>query len=91
MKKTIRDPIVEVIVGQMRRQPRPDAETIRVAMREFRGQPASLPGLDSRSPDEIIGYNEFGLPEDAGTDFSATDIATITFPGSPPVGEKSRS
>ena len=23
----------------------------------------NLPTLDSRSPDEIIGYNEFGIPE----------------------------
>ncbi len=24
---------------------------------------ASLPDLDTRTPDEIIGYNEFGVPE----------------------------
>ena len=24
---------------------------------------ASLPVLDPRTPDEILGYNEFGLPE----------------------------
>jgi len=32
------------------------------AMRVARGI-AELPLLDSRTPDEILGYSEFGLPE----------------------------
>ncbi|HTB16072.1 MAG TPA: hypothetical protein VK752_31095 [Bryobacteraceae bacterium] len=82
MKKTIRDPIVEEIVEQMRGRPRPDQASVRAAIREIQEQLASLRILDSRTADEIIGYDQFGLPEDVGTDFSATDIPTITAPNS---------
>ena len=41
-----------------------EAEVARrlAAIREVRAQVAALPVLDPRSPDEIIGYDESGLP-----------------------------
>jgi antitoxin VapB len=33
------------------------------AVRTICNQIRNLPILDSRTPDEIIGYNEFGIPE----------------------------
>ncbi|MFM2064225.1 MAG: hypothetical protein RLZZ507_3896 [Cyanobacteriota bacterium] len=33
------------------------------AVRSICNQIRNLPMLDSRTPDEIIGYNEFGIPE----------------------------
>lgn len=36
-----------------------DIDNIRRICQEIR----NLPNLDSRSPDEIIGYNDFGIPE----------------------------
>ena len=37
---------------------------------------AALPDFDTRSPDEIIGYDENGMWSNDG-DFAQTDIATI--------------
>ena len=41
-----------------------EAEVARrlAAIREVRAQVAALPVLDPRSPDQIIGYDESGLP-----------------------------
>jgi antitoxin VapB len=58
----VRDPVVEEIVERMRRQPPPDPERVRAAIREIQESLAKLPVLDSRTPDEILGYDEFGLP-----------------------------
>lgn len=45
------------------RSPQEDSRrVVERVMRIGRGI-ASLPVLDSRTPDEILGYNEFGLPE----------------------------
>jgi hypothetical protein len=77
MKKIVRDPVVEEIVERMRQQPRPDS-----AIREIQERLAKLPELDSRTPDEIIGYDEFGLPADVCTNFAATDIRVVALPSS---------
>ena len=61
--ETIRDPMVEDIVERMRREPGPDPESTRTAIREIQEGLAKLPVLDSRTPDEILGYDEFGLPQ----------------------------
>jgi antitoxin VapB len=58
----IRDPMVEEIVERMRRQPRPDPEATHAAIREIQERLAKLPVLDPRSPDELLGYDEYGLP-----------------------------
>jgi antitoxin VapB len=60
--ESIRDPMVEEIVERMRRQPRPDPETTHAAIREIQERLAKLPVLDPRSPDELLGYDEYGLP-----------------------------
>jgi antitoxin VapB len=59
---TIRDPVFEEIRERMLRQPRPDPESARAAIREIQESLANLPVLDPRTPDEILGYDEFGLP-----------------------------
>jgi antitoxin VapB len=58
----VRDPIVEEIRERMLLHPRPDPESTRAAIREIQESLAKLPVLDSRTPDEILGYDEFGLP-----------------------------
>ena len=39
-----------------------DAEKLRATVREIQAQFASLPVLDERTPDEILGYDDNGLP-----------------------------
>jgi antitoxin VapB len=59
---SVEDPIVEEIRQRMLLQPRPDPESTRAAIREIRESLKKLPVLDNRTPDEILGYDEFGLP-----------------------------
>ena len=58
----MRDPMFEETRERMLRQPRPDPESARAAIREIQESLAKLPVLDPRTPDEILGYDEFGLP-----------------------------
>jgi antitoxin VapB len=58
----VRDPVVEEIVERMRQQPLPDPQRVSVAIREIQESLAKLPVLDPRTPDEILGYDESGLP-----------------------------
>jgi hypothetical protein len=37
-------------------------EAVRKALAEIALHCASLPGYDTRTPDEIIGYDEYGVP-----------------------------
>jgi hypothetical protein len=46
----------------MSREPRPDRESAHAAIREFQDYLMKLPVLDSRAADEVLGYDEFGLP-----------------------------
>jgi antitoxin VapB len=39
-----------------------DREQIRAEIRRIQTDVAALPVLDDRTPDEILGYDEFGLP-----------------------------
>lgn len=50
---------VDSISLQNRQEKEIDIEVIRNLCREIR----NLPTLDSRTPDEIIGYNQLGVPE----------------------------
>jgi antitoxin VapB len=59
---TVIDPVVEEIRERMLRQPLPDPQRVHDAIREIQERIARLPVLDSRTPDEILGYDEFGLP-----------------------------
>jgi antitoxin VapB len=58
----VNDPVVDAIRERMSREPRPDAESTRAAIHEIQDYLNKLPVLDSRSPDEILGYDESGLP-----------------------------
>lgn len=59
MGVTITQAVIQALENQVRQLPKPidrkkiDAMCARVA---------ALPVLDPRSPDEILGYDEFGLP-----------------------------
>jgi hypothetical protein len=55
------------------RRPQDVAERIQRLVDEV----AVLPVLDDRSPDEIIGYDEHGVPLDVGTNFSLTDVEVV--------------
>lgn len=39
-----------------------DAQRVVEALREIRERCAALPDIDTRTPDEILGYDEHGLP-----------------------------
>jgi antitoxin VapB len=60
--KTVRDPVVNAILEDIRRQPPRDPAQIEKALREIGERCSKLPVLDDRSPDEILGYDEHGLP-----------------------------
>jgi len=47
--------------GEARREPAGDAPQFR-SVEEIQAYVASLPVLDPRPPDEIVGYDEHGLP-----------------------------
>lgn len=59
MGVTMTDAVIRSLEAQLRGQPRPiDMKKIEAIQKEI----AALPVLDSRTPDEILGYDEFGLP-----------------------------
>jgi antitoxin VapB len=60
--RIVRDLVVEEIVERMRHEPLPDPVTTHAAIREIQKYLATLPVLDSRSPDDVLGYGEDGLP-----------------------------
>ena len=47
----------------LRERGRARSPRLRDQLREIRERCSKLPVLDDRSPDEILGYNEIGLPE----------------------------
>jgi antitoxin VapB len=59
---TVRDPVVEKMIAEMRQRPPLDPISTRAAIREIQESLAKLPVLDPRTPDELLGYDEFGLP-----------------------------
>lgn len=46
-------------------------------LRAIRERCLRLPVLDSRDPEEILGYGKDGLPESPGGDFSQTDLTLV--------------
>jgi antitoxin VapB len=58
----MRDPIVDAILERLRLQPPRDPGQIEEALRAIGERCSKLPVLDDRSPDEILGYGEDGLP-----------------------------
>lgn len=57
------DPEREKVRQRLLRERRPDPERVRAAIRDFQEQTARLPVLDLRPPNELLGYDEFGLPQ----------------------------
>jgi antitoxin VapB len=59
MGVTLTEAVIHALENQVRQVPKPiDWKKIDAICAEI----AALPVLDPRSPDEIIGYDEFGLP-----------------------------
>ena len=59
MGVTLTEAVIRSLEAQLRVQPRPiDWDKVDAISRKI----AALPVLDSRSDDEILGYDEFGLP-----------------------------
>lgn len=59
MGVTITQAVIQALENQIRPAPKPiDWKKVDAICAEI----AALPVLDPRSPDEIIGYDEFGIP-----------------------------
>jgi antitoxin VapB len=52
------------IDNELAKEPKPkkDPEKVMAAIRRIQAEVAKLPILDHRTPDEILGYDENGLP-----------------------------
>ena len=57
--EAVRQSLRETLVREERRRPNPD---LRERLLEIAHRCDSLPVLDPRSPDEILGYDEHGIP-----------------------------
>ena len=62
VEAVVRDPVVDAILERIRRQAPRDPGHIEKALREIGERCSKLPVLDNRSPDDILGYDENGLP-----------------------------
>lgn len=62
--ESVEDAVMNAIRERLRRkqQASPSGPRLRDEIRAIAARCASLPVLDSRSPDEILGYDEDGLP-----------------------------
>lgn len=59
MGVTLTEAVIRALEEQVRKAPRPvNWNRVNEILARF----DALPVLDSRSPDEILGYDEFGLP-----------------------------
>jgi antitoxin VapB len=56
--------VTEAVRNELARdaKPRKDPEAILAAIRKAQLAFAELPIIDHRTPDEVLGYDEFGLP-----------------------------
>jgi antitoxin VapB len=59
------EPLDEAVIKAIRDRLHKESEIRRkrAAIKEIQRRVAALPVLDPRTPDEIIGYNEYGVPE----------------------------
>lgn len=61
--ETLTEAVISALRERLaRQQGRTQAVQLREELATIRRRCASLPVLDSRSPDEILGYDEHGLP-----------------------------
>jgi antitoxin VapB len=59
LTQTLTEAVIRSLQDQLRAKPRPiDWDKVDAISREI----AALPVLDSRTADEILGYDEFGIP-----------------------------
>ena len=56
---TLSDAVISALEDKLRTMPRP---LDRAKIAEICARMGALPVLDDRTPDEIIGYDEFGIP-----------------------------
>jgi len=62
--ETLTDAVINSLRERLRReQGRSSKPLLLDELRAIRERCAALPVLDDRSPEEILGYNEVGLPE----------------------------
>ena len=60
--ETLTEAITEALRERLERTRARDADELRRRLDRLRAELAALPVLDDRTPDEIIGYDEHGLP-----------------------------
>ena len=57
---TLSDAVIQALEEKVQRTKRPlDRKKIEALSRQMR----ALPVIDSRAPDEIVGYDQFGIPQ----------------------------
>ena len=62
--ETLTDAVINSLRERLRREKARSSKPLLLdELRAIRERCAALPVLDDRSPDEILGYNEIGLPE----------------------------
>lgn len=61
--ETMTAAIREAVRERLERQKRRKRDTMFRTIRQIQERLARLPVLDDRTPDEIIGYDEFGVPK----------------------------
>jgi antitoxin VapB len=62
MGETITDAIRLALRDRLERESRRGRKSIRAEVRRIQERVARLPVLDTRAADEILGYDEYGLP-----------------------------
>lgn len=60
--ETMTAAIREAVRERLERQKRRKSARVIAAIRRIQERVARMPVLDDRSPDEIIGYDEYGVP-----------------------------
>lgn len=60
--KPVPDAIKHALTAQLEQERQPSPEVVRGRLRAIRERVKTYPVLDPRSPDELLGYDENGLP-----------------------------
>ena len=60
--ETLTDAVTKALRERLARQQQRSAEEVKRRVRRLQDEIATLPILDPRGPDEIVGYGEDGLP-----------------------------
>jgi len=62
LEQVVREALLAALEGQHAEATACDASTLVEDLMEIGRRVSALPDVDTRSPDEIIGYDEYGLP-----------------------------